>query len=140
MTEITFSADDVQTLAAKLDGFQPQLSEHEHALLLCVIERARDQVEERTEVSGFGMGPPSFRAAFNLGMPSLGGALIGGSGGWGRTTPAALRAGQRPRAARLRAGAEARPLRRDRAGAAQRLPGHVLSGAPRTFSCDVREA
>jgi hypothetical protein len=83
MTEITFSADDVQTLAAKLDGFQPQLSEHEHALLLCVIELARDQVEERTEVSGFGMGPPSFRAAFNLGMPSLGGALIGGSGGWG---------------------------------------------------------
>ncbi|HXX91267.1 MAG TPA: hypothetical protein VEI83_13700 [Acidimicrobiales bacterium] len=96
MTEITFTADDVQSLAAKLDAFQPQLSEREHALLLCVIRLAHDRVEEQTEVSGFGFGAPSFRAAFNLGMPSLGGAFTGGSGGWGQDAPGSEPGGTAP--------------------------------------------
>jgi len=44
MPEIEFTTEDVQSLTAKLDEFQPKLSEREHALLLSVFKLANDQI------------------------------------------------------------------------------------------------
>ncbi len=60
--QITMSLDDVEALAAKLDGLEGQLDDNEKALLLAVFQVAGAAIQaQASEVEGFSLNfTPSF--------------------------------------------------------------------------------
>jgi hypothetical protein len=69
MADYEFTTEDIESLGTKLDGLG-QLDDRDRALLLAVFQLAAQQVDDRRDVSGFGMGLPTIgvRAPGNLGL------------------------------------------------------------------------
>jgi type VI protein secretion system component Hcp len=82
MWEMTFTAQDIEGLAAKLDQFEAGLDDRERTLLVAILGLAGEAAVTRRqdEVTGFGLTPPVVRAMVvttptDVASPGLGSVL-----------------------------------------------------------------